>query len=241
MTDTTLARRARRHRRLGISLNLAFILPTAAAVAMIALWDAALDLDLSERDPWLLDAKLAMIRVDGDRCLATMKHSELIMASSVADRALVDGCGWHNAVRIAEAGGAKVGVGTVSCDVAAAFAMWVAHGVQPAAVAIYGKQIRSIRHLGTYSCRNIVGSRMWGDTRSQHATAAAIDIAGVTLESGHTITVKDHWRDTGRDGEFLRQILTSACRYFRVAIGPDFNEAHHDHFHLDRGYFSACR
>lgn len=213
----------------------------AAAVALIALWDAALDLNLNERDTWLLDAKLAMVRLDGDRCLSALNRSELISASGVPDRALINGCGWHNAVRVANAGGAKVGIGTVSCDVAAAFAMWIAHDVQPAAAATYGKHVRSLRHLGSYSCRNIVGSRIWGDTRSQHATAAAIDVAGFTLEGGHTITVKQHWRDPGRDGDFLRQILPSACKYFRVAIGPDFNDAHHDHFHLDRGYFSACR
>ena len=32
-----------------------------------------------------------------------------------------------------------------------------------------------------------------------------------------------------------------ACRYFRVAIGPEFNEAHWNHLHFDRGIFARCK
>jgi hypothetical protein len=32
-----------------------------------------------------------------------------------------------------------------------------------------------------------------------------------------------------------------ACKYFRVAIGPEFNAAHWNHLHLDRGVFERCK
>jgi hypothetical protein len=33
----------------------------------------------------------------------------------------------------------------------------------------------------------------------------------------------------------------AAFKYFRVAIGPNFNAAHWNHIHLDRGVFIGCR
>ena len=47
--------------------------------------------------------------------------------------------------------------------------------------------------------------------------------------------------DVMPDGLFLARVHESACRYFRVAIGPAYNAAHRDHFHYDRGPYTACR
>ena len=33
----------------------------------------------------------------------------------------------------------------------------------------------------------------------------------------------------------------AACRVFAAVLGPDYNAAHHDHFHLDRGGWGTCR
>ena len=40
---------------------------------------------------------------------------------------------------------------------------------------------------------------------------------------------------------FLRQVHSGACRGFRAVLGPDYNAAHRNHFHLDRGPYQACR
>jgi hypothetical protein len=32
-----------------------------------------------------------------------------------------------------------------------------------------------------------------------------------------------------------------ACRNFHAALGPGYNAAHYDHFHLDRGIFRHCQ
>jgi len=49
------------------------------------------------------------------------------------------------------------------------------------------------------------------------------------------------WRGQTPEAEFLRLAHAGACNYFRVALGPEFNRAHRDHFHLDRGILSTCK
>ena len=40
---------------------------------------------------------------------------------------------------------------------------------------------------------------------------------------------------------FLRQVRDGACRSFAAVLGPDYNAAHRNHFHLDRGPYQVCR
>ena len=47
--------------------------------------------------------------------------------------------------------------------------------------------------------------------------------------------------DPGAEGRFLRRSRDGACRWFGAVLSPDYNTAHRDHFHLDRGAFRACR
>ncbi len=44
-----------------------------------------------------------------------------------------------------------------------------------------------------------------------------------------------------REREFLRVIRRSACKRFGTVLSPDYNAAHRDHFHLERGDGSFCR
>ena len=91
--------------------------------------------------------------------------------------------------------------------------------------------------MGTYRCRNIEGK----SRPSEHASANAIDISGFTLKDGRKISVLHHWRDNGPEAKFLRGARVAACRYFRATLGPNYNTAHADHFHFDRGVFWACK
>ncbi len=43
------------------------------------------------------------------------------------------------------------------------------------------------------------------------------------------------------EAAFLRDLHTGACRYFDVVLGPNYNRAHADHFHFDRGRARICR
>jgi hypothetical protein len=106
---------------------------------------------------------------------------------------------------------------------------------------LLGQRIASVQHMGSYSCRNIATNKFWKNIRSEHATANALDIGGFTLVDGRKITVLKHWKNEGPDGQFLRAIHARACRYFRVMLGPNYNDLHKDHFHMDRGILSTCR
>jgi hypothetical protein len=197
-------------------------------------------LNISEPTAWFLDFRLAALKQDRALCAAVLR-APAIEASAVDDQPYKDGCGWKNAVKIATTAGARIGAEPVTCETAAAFAMWFNGAVQPAALKHFGKRVRSIQHLGTYSCRNIVGNKLWQDFRSQHATANAIDVASLTLDDGRTISVKKDWSGAAPEAAFLHDIHAEACHFFRVALGPGYNAAHADHFHLDRGFLKTCR
>jgi len=51
-----------------------------------------------------------------------------------------DGCGWTNAVSISSVGGAEFGAAQITCELAAALALWVKYELQPLAVATFGSR-----------------------------------------------------------------------------------------------------
>jgi hypothetical protein len=197
-------------------------------------------IDLGRPQAWLIDWRLAALKYDSAQCRRSLVAPH-IEAQTIADRPLRDGCGWINAVRVSTAGGVQAGFDPLTCEAAAALALWLEHEVQPLARELLGQRVTSIRNFGSYSCRNIVGNPMWKALRSQHATANALDIAGFTLANGRSITVLGSWSGDGPEARFLKAVHARACRYFRVAIGPDYNAAHRDHFHFDRGPFTRCK
>ena len=205
-----------------------------------AAWSPLPALDLGDAGAWLVDWRIAELKRDRALCSRVLKAPQ-ISAAPVRASPVKDGCGWENAVRISNAGGAALNVGTVSCEVAAGVAMWLAHEVQPRAVAILGSRVTSVQHLGTFACRDVIGRKFLPSIRSQHATANALDIGGFTLADGRTISVLRHWPGSGSEARFLHEIHARACRYFRLAIGPEYNALHRDHFHYDRGVLSRCK
>lgn len=197
-------------------------------------------LDLDYPLPLLVDWQIAELRYDAELCSRVLVPPN-IQAVAIRDNPLRKGCGWTNSVRVSSVGEARLPADKLSCQSAAALALWMTHEVQPLARSMLGQRVASVQHMGTYSCRNIVGNPFWKDMRSEHATANAIDVSGFRLENGQTISVLKDWHSDGREGAFLRAAHQGACRYFRVALGPEFNRAHRNHFHLDRGILSTCR
>jgi hypothetical protein len=126
----------------------------------------------------------------------------------------------------------------MSCQEALAFAAWERHAVEPAARETFGRSVVQIEHFGTYACRPIRGER---HTLSEHAFANAIDVSSFRLADGRMISVLTDYRDPGPAGGFLRQVHDQACMVFGHTLGPDFNPAHKDHFHLDMGLWGPCR
>ena len=234
-----------RIRRLIFVFLLPSVLVATVAVALRqnmlpADWHLLPALDLAEPNAWLVDWRLARLKSDATLCGRTLR-APWVEGTSVSDEPLKDGCGWSNGVRLTAAGGARLHVDRATCELAAALAMWLTHVVQPAAEATLGSKVVSVQHLGGYSCRNVKGSPQWAGVRSEHARANALDITGFTLAGGRQVSVARHWVNDSAEARFLRTVHARACDYFRVAIGPDYNEAHRGHFHYDRGLFTACR
>ena len=124
-----------------------------------------------------------------------------------------------------------------TCRMAAALVMWEENVVEPAAREHLGSGISRIDHMGIFNCRNIAGS----SRRSQHASANAIDIGGFRLENGERVSVLNDWGKGTDKSRFLRAIRDGSCDIFRGVLGPDYNAAHANHFHLDMGRFNMCR
>jgi hypothetical protein len=196
-------------------------------------------IDLADPSRPFADWRLAAMKYNPDLCRRVLV-APYVEVEPVADHPLQDGCGWTNAVRMTSAGGVRAGFDKVTCEAATALALWLEHGVQPAAQDTFGQRVVAVQSFGTYACRNIVGAKFWKDRRSEHAIANAIDIGGFTLANGHHISIRRQWGGDGPEARFLRAAHASACRYFRVALGPNFNPEHHDHFHLDRGIGWVC-
>jgi hypothetical protein len=210
------------------------------------------EIDIASPSGWFIDWRIAALARDRALCRRVMAEPVASIAPLPDTGFDERGCGYVNAVSLKQAGGAEIGASPVTCQTAAAFALWVIHVVQPEAQRLLGARVARIGDFGTYSCRNMIGGfygrhgktlerLLKGSTLSTHATADAIDISGFTLANGDTVNVKRDWSAGGRKAEFLRRVHAGACRYFRVTLGPDANREHHDHLHVDRGFLRACR
>lgn len=125
----------------------------------------------------------------------------------------------------------------MTCDLAARMHIWERHVVIPAAEKYLGSPVKEIKAFGTFQCRTVAGI----DRLSEHAFAKAADIASFVLADGREISVLEDYYAKGAKGDFLREIRERACDLFDVTLGPDYNEAHANHFHLDVGGNRACR
>ena len=197
-------------------------------------------LDLAVADAWLVDWRLAELGRDRQLCQRVLREP-FIAAETIADIPMKDGCGLVNGVRITMTGTTRLAIDKASCPLAGALALWVEHAVQREAVARLGARVTAIQHFGGYACRNIRGAAWLSAIKSEHATANALDISGFVLADGRAITVLKHWKGGGPEAAFLRAAHAAACRTFRVVLGPEFNDLHKDHFHMDRGLISRCR
>jgi len=146
------------------------------------------------------------------------------------------GCAVIDAVRLMDIGTPTANLGPMTCPLAATFAAWVRYAVRPAARLYLGSEVVRIETFGTYACRDVRGT---GGTiagkRSEHARANAVDVAAFVLADGRRVSVQDDWHAGGSTRQFLQVIHDSACRRFLTVLSPDYNAAHHDHFHLDMG------
>lgn len=174
------------------------------------------------------------------QCLADLGKTG-VRFQPLEDRAFGGGCSAFSAVKLLDIGTPVTNLGAMACPLASAFAGWVRFGVVPASRVWLGSEVVRVESFGTYSCRGVVGTASSGRL-SEHASANAVDIAAFVLADGRRITVKGDWNSSDSNvRQFLRVIHTSACRRFKTVLSPDYNSAHHDHFHLDMGRGPFCR
>lgn len=199
-------------------------------------WNPWAPLDLREPPSLLTSFKLHRLQQDRDLCEQALASAEL-RYTPVPDSTPQPGCPVQNAVRVQQGEVRFNGAFLATCPLAAAYALFERHGLQPAAQAVFGQPVVQVEHFGSFACRNIARS----NRRSQHASANALDLAGFRLADGTRITVARDWQSEGDKARFLRQVHDAACKAFRVTLGPEYNAAHHDHLHVDMGGFGLCR
>ncbi|MGL3823588.1 extensin family protein [Sphingopyxis sp. R3-92] len=149
------------------------------------------------------------------------------------------GCSSIDSVKLLDIGTPTTNLGAMTCPLARNFAAWAQYAVKPAARKFFGTEVVKIETFGTYSCRNIYGGR--SGRLSQHASSNAIDISGFVLADGRRIMLDGGWKGDKPSQDFLRALHTSACRRFGTVLGPDYNAAHYNHFHMDMSGNGYCR
>lgn len=147
-------------------------------------------------------------------------------------------CGAKQVVRY-QRGPAKIRYSSsprVTCAVARALLRFEAI-VQEEAQRLFGRAVTKIEQMGTYNCRPIAAYAGWV---SQHSFAHAIDVKRFTLRGGREISVQRHYgrgpdAPAHKEGQFLRAVADRVVAegVFNVVLTPNFDRAHHNHFHLD--------
>lgn len=222
--------------------------PTWALVALVALLSVALfkflppqhnplgPIDLKEPIGLGTYHKLTRTKQNPDVCFDSLDAAG-VKYSSVDDSPAQTKCPIENGLVLIQSVHPYSAPLQMTCAQTAALHVWERQVLQPAAYDILGSPVERIETYGSFSCRNIAGTRRL----SQHAYSNAIDISGIRLQDGRLINVKTHWGSGGDEAEFLRRIHKGACRLFSVTLGPNYNAAHADHFHFDMGSGSSCR
>ena len=152
------------------------------------------------------------------------------------------GCNVYGAVQLIDIGVPVTGITAMRCGEARAFASWTRGAVAPAAYQMLGSELARVEGMGSYACRNVIGSAANADRRSGHAIANAVDVGGVVLKDGRRVTILNDWNSPDPQVRgFLRTIHASACKRFGTVLSPDYNTAHRNHLHLEDDHAGFCR
>lgn len=202
-------------------------------------WNPMQPLVVSDPVTTLTAWKLRRALGDDRMCLAALATGAT--AQNKPDLVESAQCGISPQVTLGAAAGATVAPVNTRCQTALRLAMWARHGLQPAAKEQFGQEIARIEHFSSYSCRAIRTTSGGAGRMSTHATANAIDISGFVLADGTRVSLLRDWKGESAKASFLRRANATACQWFRVTLGPEYNRLHADHFHLQHTGFGLCR
>lgn len=201
-------------------------------------WNPWAALDVREPPNLLTPYKLGRLQDDPQRCAQALASSGLRYRPQ-ADSSPDAPCPLTNVVRVEGSAVRLSSSFLASCPLAVAYALFERHALQPAAQRAFSQPVVQIDHLGSFACRNMYNRKV--GRLSQHASANALDIAGFRLADGQRVQLLKDWPGEGAKARFLRDVQASACDSFNTVLGPDYNAAHRNHFHLDMGFWQICR
>lgn len=122
---------------------------------------------------------------------------------------------------------------TTNCAMAASLPGWL-EAVDGYAEAMLESELAGVTTGTGYLCRARNGAA--AGLTSEHGFANALDVVGFTLEDGRSIAVEADWLPaTAPAGRLLRLAHDAACGRFATVLGPEANQEHEDHLHLDLG------
>jgi len=151
------------------------------------------------------------------------------------------GCGISDPVRVFSLDGVALSQKSVmDCTTAKALRGWISGSVKPETQRRYGK-VKSLTVLSQYSCRT--RNSKPGAKISEHGKGRAIDIGAINFADGGKLTVLDGWKSYG-SRKILKRLQAAACGPFGTVLGPDADQYHRDHFHMDTARYRGgayCR
>jgi hypothetical protein len=173
---------------------------------------------------------------NNEACLKSLKGLA-VKFDPVADWATTEGCFVENSVKVSSIGGVRLSPPAImTCRMVSLLGKFAENVLRPAAQDL-GTAVAVINHVGTYNCRPM---RRLNNLLSEHAFANAIDITGFRFEDGQSITLIKGWGRGDDLSRFLHRVGEEACGVFPLALTPNHNALHKDHFHLDAGVWPQC-
>lgn len=191
-------------------------------------------------DPPGLITQYKLRRLTPEACASLLSQAnqrDFIRTQPVADSG--GACPLNNVVRVRDFG--PVGLNSsflASCPLALGSALFISQQARPLTKRYTGSDLARIDHLGSFACRNIYHRP--DARRSEHATAEALDIAAFRLANGERVTVLNGWK-AATTQPWLKAMLAASCGYYGNGLGPEYNAAHANHFHLGMRGFGLCR
>lgn len=185
--------------------------------------------------------KLRKLATDPAACLAVMERARDAGLVTFSRPAPMGGaCPLDNPLRLQRFGAVTLSSSFLaSCPMAVSSVMFVQRLSHNDTMPGLASPLARIDHLGSYACRNIY-HRAEGRL-SEHASADAWDIAGFQLQDGQKISVLRNWQQPQEKARWLHEAFRQSCDYFGNSLGPDYNTAHANHFHLGMRGFGLCR
>lgn len=249
MPDTPETHKETRRRRPALG-RAAFVIVCAALFGVYRLvtlpdtplppaWNPLLPLAVFDPITPLTDWKLRRALATSQNCLASLSTGAT--AQPLPDFVETPQCGITDQVLLSAVAGTRLDPLNTRCQTALRMALWVEHGVIPAAQKHFGQGVRALNHSSSYACRPIRTPRGSSTRMSTHATADAVDISGFVLTDGTRVTLLEGWGDGGPTSAFLSDARDAACNWFRLTLGPSYNQLHADHFHLQHRGSGLCR